>query len=95
MINRTQIENIKITDNDIVVLFKDGIVGKELFSEYPPLANATPQEREDFIVSYFGIHWPSLDEDLSFDGIYKRRKILLKTSEIPFLLYNQEIILLS
>ena len=72
MVNRSQIENIQITNNAVVVLFKDGLVGKELFSEYPSLANATPQEREDFTVSYFGIHWPYLDEDLSFEGIYKK-----------------------
>ncbi|MCH5239673.1 MAG: DUF2442 domain-containing protein [Muribaculaceae bacterium] len=78
MINRTQIENIKITDNAVVVLFKDSTVGKEWFSEYPPLANATLQERENFTVSYFGIHWPSLDEDLSFDGIYKKAENLVE-----------------
>ena len=78
MINRTQIENIKITDKAVVVLFKDGTVGKEGFSEYPSLANATPQERENFTVSYFGIHWPSLDEDLSFDGIYKKAEKLVE-----------------
>ena len=73
MVNRTQIENIKITDTFVVVLFKDGTIGKERISEYPSLSNATPQEREDFTVSYFGIHWPQLDEDLSFEGIYKKR----------------------
>ena len=72
MINRTQIENIKITDNAVVVLFKDGTVGKETFSDYPSLAKATQNERENFTVSYFGIHWPSLNEDLSFEGIYKK-----------------------
>ena len=78
MINRTQIENIKITDTDIVVLFKDGTVGKETFSDYPSLANASHAEREDFTVSYFGIHWPSLDEDLSFEGIYKKTENLIE-----------------
>lgn len=78
MINRTQIENIKITDNAAVVLFKDGSIGKELFSEYPPLASATRQERESFTVSYFGIHWPSLDEDLSFEGFYNKVENLVE-----------------
>ena len=78
MINRTQIENIKINDNDILVLFKDGTVGKETFSDYSSLANTTPKEREDFTVSYFGIHWPSLDEDLSFEGIYKKTENLIE-----------------
>ena len=78
MTNRTQVDKITITDNAVVVLFKDGTVGKETFSDYPSLANASYTEREDFTVSYFGIHWPSLDEDLSFDGIYKKTENLVE-----------------
>ena len=72
MINKTQVDKITITDNAVVVLFRDGTIGKENFSDYPCLAKAKQNEREDFTVSYFGIHWPSLDEDLSFEGIYKK-----------------------
>ena len=78
MINRTQIDKISITDRAVVVMFKDGTVGKELFSEYPSLTKATPQERENFTISHFGIHWPTLDEDLSFEGIYKKSENLVE-----------------
>ena len=35
------------------------------------LANATPEQRSDFVVSPsgYGIHWPQIDEDLSIDGL--------------------------
>ena len=35
------------------------------------LANATPEQRENFEVSPagYGIHWPDVDEDLSIDGL--------------------------
>ena len=35
------------------------------------LAEASPAERENFVVSPsgYGIHWPDLDEDLSIDGL--------------------------
>ncbi len=35
------------------------------------LAEASPAEREKFVVSPsgYGIHWPDLDEDLSIDGL--------------------------
>ena len=35
------------------------------------LADATPGQRENFVVSPagYGIHWPDLDEDLSIDGL--------------------------
>lgn len=37
---------------------------------FPRLQNASQAERERFELSAFGIHWPSLDEDLSFEGFY-------------------------
>ena len=35
------------------------------------LASATPEQRQNFVVSPsgYGIHWPDLDEDLSVDGL--------------------------
>jgi len=37
---------------------------------FPRLLNASPAEREKFELSPFGIHWPDLDEDLSFEGFF-------------------------
>lgn len=34
------------------------------------LANATQKQREAFTLSYSGIHWPEIDEDLSFEGMF-------------------------
>ncbi|MCK5230834.1 MAG: DUF2442 domain-containing protein [Desulfobulbaceae bacterium] len=35
------------------------------------LVDATPEQREKFVVSPsgYGIHWPDIDEDLSIDGL--------------------------
>jgi len=41
----------------------------------PRLSNASPAEREQFELSAFGIHWPSLDEDLSFEGFFTYSKL--------------------
>lgn len=35
---------------------------------FPKLLNASTEEREDYSISPFGIHWESIDEDLSFEG---------------------------
>jgi hypothetical protein len=43
---------------------------------FPRLSNASPAEREKFELSPFGIHWPGLDEDLSFEGFYTYSKLL-------------------
>ena len=71
MKNKSDISNILITDKAVVVEFKDGTVGEELFSSYPRLKEASEEERNNYTSSYYGLHWPGLDEDLSFDGFYK------------------------
>ena len=71
MINREQVEQIIIGEKSITVIFKDGKIGEDFFSSYPSLLNATLGERENYTESFYGLHWPSLDEDLSFEGFYK------------------------
>ena len=39
-------------------------------------ANCLLVEKDQW--KYFGIHWPSLDEDLSFEGIYKKTENLVE-----------------
>ncbi len=41
---------------------------------FPRLNNASQAERERFELSPFGIHWPALDEDLSFEGFFTYSK---------------------
>ena len=35
------------------------------------MQNATKEERTNYISDSFGIHWPDLDEDLSYEGFFK------------------------
>lgn len=35
----------------------------------PRLANGTPEQLNNIEMSPFGLHWPGLDEDLSFQGL--------------------------
>ena len=49
----------------------DGIRASYAFTEWPRLANATDEQRREFNLSYFGIHWPQIDEDLSFEGMFR------------------------
>ena len=38
-------------------------------AENPRLAGGTPQQSNHIEISPFGLHWPDLDEDLSFHGL--------------------------
>lgn len=49
----------------------DGIRASYAFADWPRLAHATDEQRQDFHLSYFGIHWPQIDEDLSFEGMFR------------------------
>ncbi|MFM2290629.1 MAG: hypothetical protein RIS29_442 [Bacteroidota bacterium] len=60
-------------DNSNLYLEADGNVFIHSINEFPLLANATQEQRENFTLSPFGIHWPELDEDLSYEGLIKAR----------------------
>ena len=58
---------------------KDGRRAKYAFVEWPRLANATDEQRRDFYLSYGGIHWPQIDEDLSFEGMFSHSGLCERT----------------
>ncbi|MDE6649611.1 MAG: DUF2442 domain-containing protein [Muribaculaceae bacterium] len=70
--NRTQIAKIWVTDSAIWIELNDGRRGKELFADYPRLRLANDNQRRNYRLSYFGIHWPEIDEDLSFEGFFHK-----------------------
>ena len=68
-----QIEKIWLTDTAVWIRTADGRESHENFDEYPRLKYATPAQRENYETDAFGIHWPEIDEDLSFDGFFRAR----------------------
>lgn len=71
--NRSQICNIWLTDTSVWIELNDGRKAEEKFSDYKRLAAATKEQRQNYRLSYFGIHWPEIDEDLSFEGFFTKR----------------------
>ena len=68
------VEKIWLTDNAVWIKTTDGLEGCERFSDYPRLKYATQAQRENFESDAFGIHWPEIDEDLSFAGFFRTKK---------------------
>lgn len=68
-----RIEKIWLTDTAVWIRAADGREAHENFDEYPRLKHATQEQRENYDSDAFGIHWPELDEDLSFDGFFRKR----------------------
>lgn len=69
---RDNIARIWTDTNCIFIQTTDGKIGSEKFSDYSRLANSTDAERNHFKLSYYGIHWPELDEDLSYAGFFNK-----------------------
>jgi hypothetical protein len=57
------------SDGDIVIVMESGTELRFPVAENPRLAAGTPAQLNNIELSPFGIHWPDLDEDLSFKGI--------------------------
>ena len=64
------VEKIWLTADAVWIRTRDGREACEYFADYPRLREATPAQRENYTSDKFGINWPELDEDLSFDGFF-------------------------
>ena len=53
----------------VVIAFDGGASIRFPASGNPRLAAGSPEQVSRMEVSPFGIHWPELDEDLSFEGL--------------------------
>jgi hypothetical protein len=63
-----EIKKLWFDDSKIFILTGDG---KELWQSllwYPRLQSATDEQRSNYNLSYSGLHWPDVDEDISFES---------------------------
>ena len=56
-------------DGEIVIVMERGAELRFSVSANPRLAKGTSKQLNHIELSPFGLHWPDLDEDLSFKGI--------------------------
>ncbi len=69
--NRTHIKKVWLDDYSIWIELIDGRQAKENFENYPRLSSSSESQRQNYKLSHFGIHWPEIDEDLSYEGFFK------------------------
>lgn len=70
------ISRVWVDDTHIYAETTDGMRASYAFTDWERLAQATSQQREDFYLSYYGIHWPQIDEDLSFEGMFRDNNLI-------------------
>jgi Protein of unknown function (DUF2442) len=68
-----RVMNVTSTDDVLVVELEDGRTISVPLTWYPRLLHASQKDRDDWQIAGggFGIHWPTIDEDLSVDGLLR------------------------
>ncbi len=65
----TSANSVRFDDDSLWVSLDDGRVISVPLAWFPRLMSATPIQRSQFELSPRGIHWETLDEDISIDGL--------------------------
>lgn len=65
----TSARAVSFDDDSLWVHLDDGRVIAAPLAWFPRLLAATPEQRAQFELSPRGVHWETLDEDISIDGL--------------------------
>ena len=65
-----KVERIWLTSDAVWIRTKSGDEACEYYADYPRLRFATLQQRANYKADDYGIHWPDIDEDLSYEGFF-------------------------
>ena len=60
-----------LRDGQIIITLESGSEIRFPVAENPRLASGTAEQLSQMEISLYGIHWPELDEDLSFQGLLR------------------------
>lgn len=68
-----RVKNVSFTEDTLAVDLADGRTIIVPLVWYPRLLNASPDQRQNWLVSAagYGIYWPDIDEDLSTAGLLR------------------------
>ena len=67
-------KSVRFDEQNFWVSLEDGRTVGVPLEWYPRLLNGTPEARADYELSPRGIHWDSLDEDISVEGLLAGRR---------------------
>ena len=68
-----KIDKIWLTKTAVWIRAESGREAAESFADYPRLKYATQEQRANYETDDEGIHWPDIDEDLSFEGFFCKK----------------------
>ncbi len=68
-----RVQDVQISDDYLAVALMDGRIISVPLAWYPRLLNASVEQLTDWSIcgGGYGIHWESIDEDLSTEGLLR------------------------
>ena len=69
-----KVDKVWLTDTAICIRTSDGREASEQFADVQRLNRATPEQRSNYKVTPYGIYWPELDENLSFEVFFSEKQ---------------------
>lgn len=76
---KVDVTKVWVDEHYVHILTADGIERKEAIDNYERLRLATPEQLRNFETDNIGVHWPELDEDLSYEDFFKADSMEGKT----------------
>ena len=89
MNTRHRIAQVWVDDLHVHARTEDGLQASYPFLMWKRLRNATQEQRQQFYLSYTGIHWPAIDEDLSFEGMFADAGLCERTPSEDAVYYDK------
>lgn len=77
--SKHRITKVWVDDTHVYAMTETGLTANYAFSQWSKPAKATREQREDYQLSYSGIHWPQIDEDLNFESMFNTNGLCLIT----------------
>ena len=68
---KVNVSKVWVDESYVHILTSDGVERMEATDNYERLRSASMEQLQNFETDNLGIHWPELDEDLSYEGFFK------------------------
>ncbi len=65
-----KIKKVYFEDENLCVVTDEGCVMKQPLKWYPHLLSSSDEERQQYSQSTVGLHWRTLNTDVSFESFY-------------------------
>lgn len=76
----TSPKTVRFDDDSMWVGLADGRTVAVPLAWFPRLLSATPEQRQQVELSYSGLHWDALDEDISVAGLLAGQRDMTRSA---------------